>query len=118
MNLASFKCLFNKQIFLFLLVCLCLESALAGNPIRKGLPEYGIRDCHVYVEKGRYYMVGTEIAPPGEDKEGISLYESKDMKKWKKTRVLRVLSLEFLKKKFKRRVKNGGDRQTYKYCVR
>ena len=51
MNLASFKCLFNKQIFLFLLVCHCLESALAGNPIRNGLPEYGIRDCHIYVEK-------------------------------------------------------------------
>lgn len=85
MNLISFKSLSVR--WAFVLMC-CINNLLAGNPIRKGLPEYGIRDCHIYIEKGRYYMVGTEIAPPGEDKEGISLYESKDMKKWKKTVLL------------------------------
>ncbi len=42
----------------------------------------------------------------GELSQGSQFFQV--MKKWKKTRVLRVLSLEFLKKKFKRRVKNGG----------
>ena len=70
----SFKSLSGRWIFLFLLVCYCVEGTLAGNPIRKGLPEYGIRDCHIYVEKGKYYMVGTEIAPPGENKRRQYLY--------------------------------------------
>lgn len=60
----------------------------AQNPIRNGLPEYGIRDCHVIVDNGKYYMVGTEIAPPGEEKKGITLYSSNDMKDWKAVSLL------------------------------
>lgn len=72
-----------------LLVCtFCSGSAMSENPIRDGLPAYGIRDCHVVTENGKYYMVGTEIAPPGEDKAGISLYESRNMRKWKKISLL------------------------------
>ena len=63
-----------------------------------------------------FRYVCAERNPRGELSQGSQFFQV--MKKWKKTRVLRVLSLEFLKKKFKRRVKNGGDRQTYKYCVR
>ena len=63
-----------------------------------------------------FRYVCAERNPRGELSQGSQFFQV--MKKWKKTRVLRVLSLEFLKKKFKRRVKNGGDRQTYEYCVR
>ena len=60
----------------------------AKNPIRAGLPEYGIRDCHVIFENNRYYMTGTEISAPGKPKEGIALYESRDMKRWERCAVL------------------------------
>ena len=87
MNRLFFKLLSVRWLVLISLM-FCFNSAISENPIRKGLPDYGIRDCHVFVEDGKYYMVGTEIAPPGEDKKGISLYESKDMRKWKKVSLL------------------------------
>ena len=58
------------------------------NPVIGGLPEYGIRDCHVALSDGLYYMVGTEIPAPGKAKEGISLYVSRNLKNWRKTSVL------------------------------
>lgn len=79
--------LFFRMLLMFI-VLFCTEVADAHNPIKTGLPEYGIRDCHVIIDDGKYYMTGTEIAPPGEEKRGITLYESSDMKKWKSVRLI------------------------------
>ena len=49
--------------------------------------------------------------PRGESSQGNQFFQV--MKKWKRIRVLRALNFEFLKEDFKRRVKNGEDRQTY-----
>lgn len=76
------------SVVLLAIILLYKGSIYGQNPIRTGLPEYGIRDCHVIVENGKYYMVGTEIAPPGEEKKGITLYVSNDMKTWKTVSLL------------------------------
>lgn len=81
----------NRIFFriIFVITILFISGfADAHNTIKTGLPEYGIRDCHVIIDDGKYYMTGTEIAPPGEEKRGITLYESSDMKKWKSVRLI------------------------------
>lgn len=69
-------------------LALLIPNAYPGNPIRDGLPEYGIRDCHILYDNHSYFLVGTEIAPPGEEKKGITLYSSPDLKKWRKQALL------------------------------
>ena len=79
----------NNLLFYVLFgIALLIPKAYSDNPIRNGLPEYGIRDCHILYDKHSYFLVGTEIAPPGEEKKGITLYASSDLKKWRKQALL------------------------------
>lgn len=78
-----------KSILFIAIGIICIvQKVYSGNPIREGLPEYGIRDCHILYHKGSYFMVGTEIAPPKEEKKGITLYSSSDLKQWNKKTLL------------------------------
>jgi len=52
------------------------------NPISEGLNSHGIRDCQVFREGGRWYLVGTEVPNPEWGKRGVVLYGSDDLLRW------------------------------------
>ncbi len=73
------------QTFFLLFFTTIVQSQ---NPIYDGMPTYGIRDCHIICDGGKYYLTGTEVASPGEPKEGINLYVSSNLKRWEKHTLL------------------------------
>ncbi len=78
-----------KLKYLLAVVALISTFALeAQNPIRNGLPEYGIRDCNIYYEAGTYYLTATQAPAPDAIRDGVWLYQSRDMKSWQRTEQL------------------------------
>ena len=46
----------NNLLFYVLFgIALLIPKAYSSNPIRNGLPEYGIRDCHILYDKHSYF---------------------------------------------------------------
>lgn len=79
--------LFLETLFM-LTVLFRVEFVEVQNPIGLGLSRYGIRGCQVTADDGKYYMTGTEISHFGEEKQSITLYESRDMKKCKAVKLM------------------------------
>ena len=53
------------------------------NPIVNGLSSYGVRDCHVFREGGRWYLTATENPNPEWGQRGVILYSSDDLLNWR-----------------------------------
>ena len=61
------------------------------NPIKNGI-EGGMRDCQVFEDKGKYYLIGTSSPffgyRTGKPSPGIKIYSSDDLLNWKYEKLL------------------------------
>lgn len=78
----------NKSLILYLIFAIFCSAANIvaknpiSNPITKGLHPYGMRDFQIFVENNAYYLLGTEMAKPGDNKRGVVLYKSHNLSEW------------------------------------
>lgn len=73
------------------------EPLFWQNPIREELNVFGVKDFFLHREKETYYLVGTQYKNPFEQKTGISLYQSNNIRQWKA--VAQILDTKDISKK-------------------
>ncbi|MCC4211258.1 family 43 glycosylhydrolase [Leeuwenhoekiella parthenopeia] len=65
------------------------------NPIREGLPKYGMKDFYIMVEDSTYFLLGTSYKDPYRfNNKALRLYESNNFQEWTVSSIL--LDLERL----------------------
>ncbi len=83
----------------FLIACCLLVGMLTSaqekaivswqNPIRKGLPPYGMKDFYILAEDSTFFLLGTSYEDPFKpENKTLSLYESFNFKNWTLSSVL------------------------------